>query len=540
MLKIFLAEDEALLREGLRDNIPWEQYGYRFVGEAADGEMALPLLRKTKPDVLITDIKMPFMDGLELSRIVREELPKTKIIIISGYDDFEYAREAISIGVDQYLLKPVTRMNLRKVLQELKEKIEQDVEQEDYQTMLQNEMHEYEQFSKRLFFEKVLEGKMSVKEIYDEAAKLEIELTASSYNLIFLYLQEHSKSQQEQEVEQFLRKQEEILHYFLRYPQYQLFRWNVNCYGILIKSDPEQIEKETEQVLDYVQKVCEESPLKMDWYVAAGVPVERLSMLKECYKAVSHCLAYRFVLPQLHRLTEETLSKYMMNQEENNSTTVTVDTAKVAPDVILDFLARGNEREIYNFVESYLDGIGEAIKSRIFCEYVVLNIRFTILSYVESVGGSKEKLLSEIGEYAQNIHIDPEEVFEYFVKMLQAAIEIRDKENDSQGGKTLRRVLEYIQEHYMEETLTLGNVACEVQVNANYLSSIFSQSMQKTFTEYVTEKRMEKARKLLRDTTQATAEIAAAVGYKDSHYFSYVFKKTQGVSPRDYRNRKKN
>ena len=154
MLKVFLAEDETLIREGLRDNIPWEQYGYRFVGEAADGEMALPLIRKTKPDVLITDIKMPFMDGLSLSRIVREELPRTKIIIISGYDDFEYAREAISIGVDQYLLKPVTRMNLRKVLQELKEKIEQDAEQEDYQTMLQNEMHEYEQFSRRIFFDR--------------------------------------------------------------------------------------------------------------------------------------------------------------------------------------------------------------------------------------------------------------------------------------------------------------------------------------------------------------------------------------------------
>ena len=104
------------------DRIPWEQYGYRFVGEAADGEVALPLIRKTRPDVLITDIKMPFMDGLSLSRIVREEFPKTKILIISGYDDFEYAREAISIGVDQYILKPVTRMSLRKVLQELKRK----------------------------------------------------------------------------------------------------------------------------------------------------------------------------------------------------------------------------------------------------------------------------------------------------------------------------------------------------------------------------------------------------------------------------------
>ena len=121
--KVFLVEDETVIREGLRDRIPWDQFGYRFVGEAADGEMALPLIRKTKPDVLITDIKMPFMDGLSLSKIVSKEFPRMKIIIISGYDDFEYARQAIEVGVDQYLLKPVTRMKLKNVLLELKDKI---------------------------------------------------------------------------------------------------------------------------------------------------------------------------------------------------------------------------------------------------------------------------------------------------------------------------------------------------------------------------------------------------------------------------------
>lgn len=142
--KVFLVEDETVIREGLRDRIPWDQFGYRFVGEAADGEMALPLIRKTKPDVLITDIKMPFMDGLSLSKIVSKEFPRMKIIIISGYDDFEYARQAIEVGVDQYLLKPVTRMKLKNVLLELKDKIEQDQEQEDYRTQFQNEIQEYE------------------------------------------------------------------------------------------------------------------------------------------------------------------------------------------------------------------------------------------------------------------------------------------------------------------------------------------------------------------------------------------------------------
>ena len=232
MLKVFLVEDETVIREGLRDRIPWEQYGYRFVGEAADGEVALPLIRKTRPDVLITDIKMPFMDGLSLSRIVREEFPKTKILIISGYDDFEYAREAISIGVDQYILKPVTRMSLRKVLQELKEKIEAEQEQEDFQSKLANEMHEYEQFSIRHFFEQVLEGELCVTEIYDEAAKWSLDLSASCYNLLFLYVQQEKENGSEREMNTFVHLQEEILQYFLRFPQYILFRWNVNCYGV--------------------------------------------------------------------------------------------------------------------------------------------------------------------------------------------------------------------------------------------------------------------------------------------------------------------
>ncbi|MGC4018634.1 MAG: response regulator [Muricomes sp.] len=537
MLKVFLVEDETVIREGLRDKMPWEQYGYRFVGEAADGEMALPLIRKTRPDVLITDIKMPFMDGLSLSKIVSVEFPRMKIIIISGYDDFEYAREAISAGVDQYLLKPITRTNLRKVLLELKDKIEQDMEQDDYQVRLQNEMHEYEQFSLRRFFEKVLEGDFSVKEIYDEAARQSIELSASCYNLLFLDLQEKGGTLSDSRMEQFIRKQEEVLHYFLRHPQYILFRWNVNCYGVLIKSEQAQMEEFTEKALEHVKRVCMPESDQLDWYVAAGNPVERLSMLPVCYQSANHYFSYRFIMPSLHILTESSLANYQISREDKNIDNV--EYSKIAPDIIRDFLARGGSSEIHDFVESYLLGIREALESRMFRDYVVLNIRFTAISYIESLGATKEEYFSKMKNYVQDIYMESEEVFDYFVDTLQAAICIRDEESSYQSGKTLRRVLEYIHENYAQESLTLGSVACEVNVSANYLSSIFSQNMQKTFTEYVTEKRMEKARKLLRGTDKSSSKIALEVGYKDSHYFSFVFKKTQGCSPREYRNGKK-
>ena len=99
MIKVFLAEDEIVIRNGIKNSIEWEKEGYQFVGEAGDGELAYPMILKTKPDILITDIRMPFMDGLELSRLVRQDLPDIKILILSGYDEFDYAKEAIKLRV---------------------------------------------------------------------------------------------------------------------------------------------------------------------------------------------------------------------------------------------------------------------------------------------------------------------------------------------------------------------------------------------------------------------------------------------------------
>ena len=533
MLKVFLVDDESVIREGLRDNIPWEQYGYRFVGEATDGEMALPLIRKTMPDVLITDIKMPFMDGLSLSKIVSSEFPKMKIIIISGYDDFEYARQAIEVGVEQYILKPITKLSLKKALLELKEKIEQDMEQKDYQLQFTNEMHEYEQFSRRRFFEKVLEGELSVKEIYEEAAKLSLEITAPCYNLLFFSINEKKRAASSEEIEEFSRKQDSILHFFLRYPQYILFRWNVNCYGVLLKGETQQIKELTDKAGDYIKQICIPENELLEWYVAMGNPVERLSMLPQCYQKVNHCFAYRFIMPQLHVLTEDTLADQLALGEDKSI--AHVEPAKMDPAIIRDFLTRGSKSEIHDFVESYMQGIRDALESRMFRDYVVLNIRFTVSAYVESIGSTQEEYLNKMQGGMQDMNRKPEEVYDYFVDSLQAAMLIRDKESDYQSGKILRKALDYIDENYDQETLSLNSVAKRVDVSANYFSAIFSQSMQKTFIEYVTAKRMEKAKRLLKGTDKSSGEIALEVGYKDPHYFSFVFKKTQGLSPREYR-----
>ena len=128
MVKVFLVEDEAIIRRGIRDNINWASHGFEFAGEAGDGEYAYPLILKAQPDILVTDIKMPFMDGLELSRLVKKALPRTRIIVLSGYNEFEYAKEAIKIGISDYLLKPVSSAGLIDALRKAADEVREERE----------------------------------------------------------------------------------------------------------------------------------------------------------------------------------------------------------------------------------------------------------------------------------------------------------------------------------------------------------------------------------------------------------------------------
>ena len=324
------------------------------------------------------------------------------------------------------------------------------------------------------------------------------------------------------------------MHYFLRYPEYLTIRWNINTYCILVKSGTEQIREFTQRCLDNIERICKPTEEIFEWYAAVGEPVERLSLLAECYEGVSHLFAYRFLMPEVHIFTKEVAETYV--PREVSGKIGDIDSAKVDPELIRDFLARGNREEIGDFVKNYLLGIQEAVKSRLFQNYLAFHIHFAAMAYVESLGYDKKELLALLGEeQIQEVNLGFEELSAYIRRILEAAMELRDRESDNQSRRILKKALEYIEDNYQQESLSLNSAANEVGVSANYFSAIFSQAMQLTFVEYVTQKRMEKAKKLLRQTEKHSGDIALEVGYKDPHYFSFVFKKTQGCTPREYR-----
>lgn len=535
MLKVFLVEDESSVRENLRDNIMWQQYGYQFAGEASDGEMALPLIRKIKPDVLITDINMPFMDGLALAGIVKQEFPQMKIVVISAHSDFEYAQRAIQAGVERYLLKPISRSVLQKVLQEIREKINNEREQYNYREKFREDMQEYEQFSKRVFFEKVFEGHLSVQEIYEEAQKFSLEMDAASYNLAMVSLREKRSAEEHSKESRLLAgKREELTRYFQRYPEYLMFRWNINTYGILLKGEEEQMDELKSRCRETIIRICSGNDSEIEWCCAFGEPVKRLSMLPQVYSKVNHMMSYRFLKPGQHILTMEESSLSLDGGGEEFIGEV--DIAKADPEIIKNFLAHGQADEVDDFVDSYLESQKDALKSKMYRDYLMLSIRFTAIAFVEKLGYSRKDLLENTyTDKVQIFSLNVEDVRFYMQELLHRAIELGDRVMESQSKKLIKRAVIYIEENYTKDSISLNEVAGAVEVSANYFSTVFRQETGMTFTEYITKKRMDKAKQLLRQTERPSGDIAAEVGFKDSHYFSFVFKKTQGCTPREYR-----
>ena len=392
MLKTFLVEDEVVIREMIKKMIPWEQYGFELAGEASDGEMALPLILKSKPDLLITDIKMPFMDGLTLCKLVKKELPDIKIVILSGYDDFNYAKQAISIGVEDYLLKPITKNAFIERLEEIHNRYEHEKTQKEYYEKFKLEMQEYERNASRDFFESLVRADFDLEEIYRRADRLNLDIVAEAYNILIFtpdasdssYNSSEGYSDWEAEVHK------KFENYFLGHPVAMLFRHQVFSYAILVKGQRDTIKKNTCECVEAIQKIMEETRANVDWFVAVGEEADRLSKIKQSYHTAARTYAFRYLYDG-HILYYNMLEQVKENSADTSKTEAVqlknVNINALNPEILQKFLSSGLEDEVDSFVHDYFHAIGrEPMESLVFRNYVVLNVRFSVLSFLKKIG----------------------------------------------------------------------------------------------------------------------------------------------------------
>lgn len=540
MLKIFLAEDEVIVRETIKRMIPWEDLGFELVGEAADGEMALPLLLRQKPDLLITDIKMPFMDGLTLAKVAKKEIPGLKVVILSGYDDFNYAKQAINIGVEDYLLKPITKNALIERLTEIRSRYEHEKTQKEYYEKFHREMQAYEKNSSRDFFEALVSGSMDMMEIYRRSEKLGLDIVAEAYNvLIFTMNCEEDFSGQREGYSEWEAESLELLEeFFSENTSAMLFRCNIFSYGVLIKGQKETIEENTRSCVSEIQRILDRKEQKRQWFVAAGEPVERLSQIQKSYYSASRAFSQRYLYDENILYYDEMASMEKKNVTEDDSTYLQkVDVNALNPVILQKFLSNGLLEETENFVKDYFYAIGqEPLESLVFRNYVTLNVRFSVMSFLKEIGCDTRTLEQEdtedvLSESSKSL----ENAIAYAKKIISQAIALRDQNSGNKNRSILKTAVDFIDSHYMEEDMSLNKAATAANVSANHFSALFSQNMGQTFIEYLTNLRMNKAKEYLRCTSMRSSEIAGEIGYKDAHYFSYLFKKTQGMTPSDYR-----
>ena len=536
MVKLFLAEDEIAMREGIKRNIPWESIGVEFCGEASDGELAWPQILEQKPDIVITDIKMPFMDGLQLAGLIRRELPDTRIVILSGYSEFEYAQEALRIGVTEYLLKPITPRQLREVIEKLAASLEEEKQKKEERIdWLEEEKREKSEYDRRTLFKMLLSGSMSSHAILEKADEMGLRLGAPYYGLLLLYVMPEENGHGQEKTEELFDAIGQGAE------EYYVFEHSMDSVAILMTGKTEdEITEMADNIRERTAAFLEETG-DLHYFFSLGRIVSHLSQIHQVYHEAYRAASSRFFLSP-DRVVKSDRPIHQLLARDNPKP---IDTDEALQKGNLrsiweNFMRTGTLQEAEDFVEDAFSSIGEANASSIlFLNYLTMDCYFSMVRFLRELGRDPDEVNKNIGDI--NVVIgaltSSEDAKKYLVSYLEEVIRQRDSSTSSRNDQIIETALSYIDSNFTDGSMSLQTTAAFAGLSPNRFSTLFSHEMGMTFIEYLIGKRMERACELLMTTDMKGFEIAYASGYNDPHYFSSTFKKLKGMSPMEYRKR---
>lgn len=530
MYKVFVVDDEIAIREGIRDNVRWDNTDFILAGEAPDGEIAIPLIQEIKPDILVTDIKMPFMDGLQLSRIIRKSMPWIKIIILSGYDEFDFAREAISIGVNEYMLKPVSSSDLTEVLNKVAFQIEQEKKEREDAEKLRKQVESNEPLFRNEFLNKLVMGGVPPIEVIDSCSRYGINIMSKFYlTLIIVFdtaepgVQNNVYSEQlklEALTDSLLGQNSDVIR----------FKRNHNEGILIIRGDNKSALEETAYSLAQAIKHEIERNTAFKATISIGSVKERIQGISQSYRDAEFVKNHKSIYGK---------NKILGINDIKLSSSTKKEFVKIDKNDVGDFVKCGSKSDIEKFVNGYLKNLNDIeMKSLIYVYYIFMDIVMKVSRFVGDLGGDIEKIIPEVANLEVTASsIDSIIKFKALAEsILIRVLEYRDSKVENKYNKVINKAREFINNNYSDPNISLNSVAANVNLSPTHFSTIFSQETGENFIEYLTKVRMKKAMEYLRTTTQKSVEIAYNVGYNDPHYFSYLFKKVVGITPKEFRN----
>lgn len=522
MYSVFLVDDEPIVLEGIRTKINWETSGFTFAGEATDGEIALSMILELKPDILITDIKMPFMDGLELSAAIKKLQPWIKIIILSGHDEFDYAKKAISIGIEDYLLKPFTSDEVLNSLNKAASLIDKERKQLSDISSMKEELKSREKLIQKEFLTNLVHDSATMQNIIQKGQELNIELISRFYKIMISQIDCTDENLQTQE------KACSLLNsYSSAWEQTICFFLHSNRLVCIVKSNSQkELEENVFHLAETIEHIVTQNT-SCTVNTAIGKTVDHLSHISSSYEDAKKLLSGNnadFVNRIISSDDEQLNSNAILEFKEN--------------DPLVTRLKYAGKNDISAIIDETLKYIkGNPGQFKVYASYMLVDLIVTVSKLIEGLGGNIKELKPEIllNSFIEEAVIDEKSFVSKLEYVLNFALEYRDSKMTGRYADIILKAKKYIDENYADQNTTLTTVAEAVALSPNHFSTIFSQECKTTFIEYLTDVRIENAKRLMKETDMKGYDIAYECGFSDPHYFSYIFKKSTGLSPREYK-----
>lgn len=529
MYKIMIVDDEEEIRLGIIKRMNWESFGFVVVGDAENGQEALEKAEKLEPDVIMTDIRMPFMDGLELGNRLAEILPSTKIIVFSGYDDFEYAKQAIKINVIEYLLKPINSAQLTEVLKKLKIRLDKEYDEKRNVDILKQHYLESLPMMREQFFIGAIEGRIKLHDWNAEAKKLSVEFQGEYFAVGLIKLEDIDNSDEDFVKEKSLlliaikKIVDENMNKFCNFVSFLYVDKVVVIVNFKEKSD-------INKGINGLNEICKIFYRIMNRNITAGIGnvVVEPSKLYMSYKTAEDALEYRVVLGNGHAI-------YINDVEHTTSVRLQLDENKERE--LLNAVKVSSLEEIRNVIEELFKDIESVVLP--FNQYRIyfMEIMTSLLKLIQIYNLDLDDIFGEgfdFYKYLEKLN-SIEKIKQWFIDK-SAAINNGIKKNRMRSSSLIvESAKEYIRKNYMDHDISVEKLCDSIHVSPTYFSTIFKKETDMNFVNFLTEVRLEEAVKLLNTTADKTYVIADKIGYEEANYFSYVFKKKFGVSPSKYR-----
>ncbi len=524
--KVILVDDEAEVIDMIEKKIHWNDLGFEVAGSATNGVKALELVEKLQPDVVLTDIKMPYMDGLELSRRLNREYPNIYIMLCTGFDEFEYAKEAVHLEIKEYMLKPVNATELSESLTNLKHTLDREREEKLNVKKLNDYFQEVLPKLQSNFFISLIEGRVEKHDYERFLQAYQVDMKGPLFGCVIFHTSENHVPEGmnplllsmsvEREIKQRLMDQWNCLE----------FIYMGNTLLILELDAEDQIT----QITDACDRFCRWAYRIMGAVVTAGIGTvcDSLYEISLSYERAREAVSYRVLYGTKRAINiGEIVPKEQIKpvQSEESRMQTLFRAIRIGDSTEIERAAHGEMEKLHKNTETmsqYNLATMEIVSGFFkFCTDNSLDFN--------KISGNMQNIYEKVSQ------MDESSLTAWIVQMSETISEKLKCARNSSARRLIVEAQNIVKERYMEADISLDEICAVLGVSNSYFSSLFKKEAGKSFISYLTDYRMDIAAEMILNTDEKSYTIAEKVGYLDANYFSYVFKKKFGVSPSKYR-----